>query len=1654
MEKSQSSRSAKDRAISLFKYLEEFAKLRSRPVYDCENFLKVIWLADIPRAKECISGLWQEERRTGDQIWLEIQKPDICPLPELPEKLKPWVNQKELLDLSRFPDLPDLLEKIELPRSGDSASNSNDKEPAGFLELKDFPELTDLWLDYLGKEWEPWVRIRKIQEKIQKIYSELHYIYQRQTYLAETSELVLALGLLTWQIPDSQRIHRHLITYQASIELDGITGTLYVKPSSQGAQGKLEQDMLQEASQRPDNKTQESIEESLKDIEDYWKVDELLKQWIHSLSSTGIYSEDLKPAAQASADPIVNYSPALILRKRTSKGMQRVCSMIIEQLESGETVPHLIARIASSPGDERINETDLGQSAILSDGRIYFPLASNEEQEKIIDRLRAAQGVVVQGPPGTGKSHSIANLICHLLASGNRILVTSQTGRALKVLKKKLPDEIKDLCVSLLGSGQDDLKELEKSIQSIDQKYADWKKDKIEKEIERLQIELDRLKEKEAILQSQLRESRIKETVDYNICGGIYSGKAQDIAKRIASEKAKYGWMKAEFPKKDNSRPPLTNQEATHLLKLIRKLEAETIRISKDWYIPSTELAPLEDFKIAKNEEKSLSAQRSEFSEVIGSKTYSKLLHAPPEQLKSFGQCLINLLDKRADLLKHSQAWIKEALDDVFSRSNSRWGAILEKSNYLLSELSTLLTALDAKRNFLTRWLARKRIKEQVRIKMEELRTVWLPHTPRLQGVREEQMAQIQDNCRLLKEILDITELLEQCVKECNKINGLYPPNWIKIEELNRYEKTIRAAQLELAFRKAGMLFNEMATKLRPYLDNQPSNEIVRGFHEAAVTRDAELYTKASIRSVEIIESKNLFDEKDGLFKKLSHSLPELAHKIAKEPYRIEWDKMFSEFEEAWRWALAKNWLERYLSQLNEQDIEDQIINCEQGLHNIMEKLVALMSWQYCSGRLKENEDQRSHLVAWSKAIKRIGKGTGKFAEKHRRDARSHMEKCQSVIPVWIMPLYRVTESIQPERYAFDVIIIDEASQSGMDALILAYLGRKVLVVGDDEQISPEDVGVPREDVEMLKQKYIADFEHRDSIGVDSSFFDLSDIIFPNRIILQEHFRCMPEIIKFSSDLCYSHKPLKPLRQYPPDRLEPIKTCHVSNGYREGKFNKPEAEAIVQAISECCKDPKYNENTMGVISLLGEAQALLIQSRLLEEIGPTEMEKRRLICGDAYAFQGDERDIMFLSMVAVPEGLIALTKKEYRQRFNVAASRGKDQVWLFHTPTLNDFSNKECMRYRLLEYYQNYKRISSDEVREMRSKCESPFEREVYDKITARGYKVIPQHEETGYRIDLVIEGNKGRLAVECDGDRWHSEIEEQERDIRRQRILERCGWRFWRIRGSAFYLGPDQAMQGLWKELDSMHIYPFKGEDNDNKYIKHQDTQPKPDLNIKANDEIDDKASDIDEINTILKADPKRTDSDSASNGNSLLFEEPTIPPQTKKNMAATSYSSITVGKVSLKRGMELVASIIKDEKKVYANLRNIMNSARYSWPTKLGLNFAKSEVLDKLISLLGESENWDKSAGEKEIGRIEINNYKGWNGLDINISIVVHVGEDKNAKGQWYVDIREYMSSPNHSGITEKGIRFPMEMISDILGLFKKLNEELKSQQKADQN
>jgi very-short-patch-repair endonuclease len=128
-------------------------------------------------------------------------------------------------------------------------------------------------------------------------------------------------------------------------------------------------------------------------------------------------------------------------------------------------------------------------------------------------------------------------------------------------------------------------------------------------------------------------------------------------------------------------------------------------------------------------------------------------------------------------------------------------------------------------------------------------------------------------------------------------------------------------------------------------------------------------------------------------------------------------------------------------------------------------------------------------------------------------------------------------------------------------------------------------------------------------------------------------------------------------------------------------------------------------------------------------------------------------------------------------------------------------------------------------IKVQEQKIESVFEKQVFDRLIRAGYRIHTQWPVGAYRIDMVVEGSSKRLAVECDGDRWHPQ-EKLEEDMARQAILERLGWRFVRIRGSQFFRDPDKAMEPVFTRLRLLDIPPegmitVNSQDYDGKELK-----------------------------------------------------------------------------------------------------------------------------------------------------------------------------------------------------------------------------------------
>lgn len=487
----------------------------------------------------------------------------------------------------------------------------------------------------------------------------------------------------------------------------------------------------------------------------------------------------------------------------------------------------------------------------------------------------------------------------------------------------------------------------------------------------------------------------------------------------------------------------------------------------------------------------------------------------------------------------------------------------------------------------------------------------------------------------------------------------------------------------------------------------------------------------------------------------------------------------------------------------------------EAGLSRLYKEMVAKSAWL----ATKRNATPRvlQALAGYATAIRRIGQGTGPNATRYRRDAREAMLDAAGAVPCWIMSHARISEAMPADIGAFDLVIVDEASQSDLWALPAILRGKKILVVGDDKQVSPDAGFIASQRIQELKDRFLSDQPYGTEMTPEKSLYDLAARVFAaQQVMLREHFRCVPPIIAYSNRTFYKGG-IRPLRiPKPSERIDPpLVDVLVKDGSRNRRdCNEYEALAIADEIAGLLNDERFKKRTLGVVSLLGMEQAKHIDSVVRGRCDAAELLRRRFECGDARSFQGSERDIMFLSMVVDPTNSKAVSGNLFDQRFNVAASRARDRMYLVRSVKSSDLSDKD-LRLTLLAHFDKPMVTDETEHESLIDRCESGFERQVFTALASLGYRVVPQVKTGAYRIDMVVEGaHDTRLAIECDGDEYHGPDRWQD-DTKRQRVLERAGWTFWRCFASTWSLHRDDVWAELQERLNAMGIEPLGATDH-----------------------------------------------------------------------------------------------------------------------------------------------------------------------------------------------------------------------------------------------
>lgn len=1468
----------KSKIRQLYQFLKEANQLRFRPVRVLSEQPKVVRLADMPNhpSMQLFRPVCTEDAQDVPDTLIRVRRPHLtkCPVPSA--SLQGWLlpNWDDPTKQALFTTSQNATDD-----GGETITIRFDDEPQRVADFRAWSEQRKAWI-------EPEMAARKAMSFFEVFYD----IYSAIEKDGEELELLVADGHFLWQaisgIDGQVAINHPILLKRVELRFDANIPEFTIHETDREPEiyGSLFPDLTDVAPGAIRNRKTE-LENAGYHPLGWDDTEAFLKAFIQTVSPLkGEYLDEI-PREGPTATPRLYRDMVLVLRKRIA-GIANAVDAIIDDIEHQTVFPPALAQITGTVTEwenSGLGDSGSGSSALggelpangFNDDDILLAKEANDEQLQIIRRLEYKGSVIVQGPPGTGKTHTIGNLIGHLLAQGKSILVTAQTAKALRVLRDKVPEVLRPLAVSVLGSDQDARRQLESSISSITERLTGDTAESLLQKAQQFESERRKLLTQTKQLSHKLREALENEYRE--IVVGERHFTPSDAARFVSANRDNHRWIPS--PVKLGAQISLSEQELVRMYALGTSYGVEE---EQDARYPLPELTALpseRQFQVMVSEyqhltttdltsgadrwqpselgseslEKVASGLTAEFSDDLRRQAWRPYaivagIHRGTE--REVWERLITNIEEAAEanaryaLVLQHRPRLSDAMPIYRQRqitveicehidgggklgflqmaTRSEWRQFIKTTSVTagqpshrdhfealgyLAQLEHLRASLELPWNTMIGELIRQPLSAlgtapelacrslipEIRRCLDWYASVWVPLAERLKA-----------------EGLKLDDLIASLPREASQIS-----EYLVIERL---ASTILPALIEKEAGRRKLCecedgFNRLANLATQVDPTSPDRGCIGRIIAAVRSRNPEAYAGALDYARRLHAVKPLVAERDALAAKLTLVAPGWTEQITHRVPPHHGGALPGDIGMAWAWRQLHDTLAER-DKLDAHELQRQIDRTRKTLRQVTEWLIDASAWGKQLQLLAGKPAVWQALVGWLDTIKKLKstKDPKKRAELQKH-ARELMKTCRAAVPVWVMPVSMVAENFDPRETRFDVVIVDEASQADLNALIPIYLGQKVVVVGDHEQVTPLGVGKAQAALQSLITSSLAGIPNAHLFDYQISIYDISRQSFGGGAIrLVEHFRCVPEIIAFSNQLSYEGK-IKPLRESNSTNIKPACVgCRV-DGVREGDTNKGEARRIIDAIKAMIRHPEYANKSIGIISMLGEAQALLIQSMLHKEVAGVEIEKRRIQAGISGEFQGDERDIMFLSMVdsAATEGPMAKKGdgafEATKKRYNVAASRARDQMWVMHSFDPDLHLKTDDLRLKLLQHVRDplsSLRAYNQEV----GKTESPFERDVLKRLTDAGYRVKSQWQVGYFRIDMVVEGAGKRLAVECDGDRYHP-MEKLAEDMERQSILERLGWQFVRIRGSAFFRNPELAMRPVFDRLGELSIPP-----------------------------------------------------------------------------------------------------------------------------------------------------------------------------------------------------------------------------------------------------
>jgi very-short-patch-repair endonuclease/superfamily I DNA and/or RNA helicase len=1370
--------------------------------------------------------------------------------------------------------------------------------PNRFIEIIHFDEAKNKFESKSGDEEElisfqnsaeGKVEIEKLKKfkKNKETYSKLYRTYN-DIKNDSNLEIVLSIGLIQYSKLNNNgnlsKTNQHLFHFPLSLDIDSNN---IVKISFSDLENPyaeffflnntpIEKEVLSNIIDRFEERITKLGYEYIFDNE----FKDLLAKSIQKISSNSEFENSIyKPKSDHFREDYfkVLFSPAINIKQRKPRFFEKLTDSIIKHNDENEIEAklfNLLVRNPESSGNnsytkpnyfkDELFETHKDKAKNLNgddDFSVFFPLPFNKEQKQIYENYLKNRLTVVTGPPGTGKSHTIVNILCSLLAQGKRVLVTAQTDKALESLLDKIPETFDDLIFTKiqLETNQNRFS-LEKSIGNISKILTDNFYLNIETKIE----ELDNLKAEYVKLKSEIIRALEKEYIQIRINDSFENLRAYQIVEKFESkESEEWNWIQDEL-----SNEVLSNFEVIkdEILKYKQLVGIEILYNNVINIDISTILKNLEGFDF-KN---FLSIQEQYIKQLnyLGLNEYSKdkLLKIQLENIIKVANEFSNsdIVLNNIKELENLQKQINNRFTQENITINKSFSNLTENGTKYLLDIETYLSfAENGKAGFFTK-LTNSNFKQvsylehftlngkkcntkteiiQLKSAIENLIIISKNFTLLKQNGFS---FSYDDNSNLYEKSLILNEVLKKVETNKEVVSKIqFDADFINFSEytqINLFDidnLSKKAISLNDDFDKLGRINYQLIEKLR-VLNNIDSiieqsslkNEFAK-FLPVEKIEDVENFELLKTKFLEIGKQLKVEQTFLNLKKYLRDLLPNTFDSLENIPIHYI-------SKENFEYASANRFIK-----------EDEFIDlqkCKEELSFINKKIFQVkceILFDLAKSNFKSKFDS-NEIYAFINLLEQYKYNLSQSVRNIRNQTQYQILTRKNSIDIskrlscWVMKFNDVLNSVGSEPEIFDCVIVDEASQLDFNSLILSYYAENMIIVGDDKQTSPSSLtGADGNDFESIKNKYLK-FLGANALHIksDNSLFMLSKMVAGTaNITLREHFRCVPEIIEFSKLHFYDNS-LRPLKQINSNRLNPKETVFVYDAFTEDKIVYREIEEIKKFLQIILKDEQYSNKSIGVVSLgLTKHTEKLkdIKEDLANEFGKEKIDKHKLIIEDSPKFQGDERDVMIVSLGvaldfqklkenqnAKPRKIIS-DQDEFK-KINVALSRAKEQMILFHSVKSDQLKTNDFRNKILNFFYDDVKPITPlllDEYKIERSRHNVPepfdswFEFDIAKALIERGYSYIePQYKVKedelfynhkigkqvyiNFKIDLVVHNNGKMIAIECDGDPFHSLPEDVAYDIERQEFLERVGWKVYRVLYSAFKRSPQEELQKI----------------------------------------------------------------------------------------------------------------------------------------------------------------------------------------------------------------------------------------------------------------